>query len=233
MLKTYLNPRRWTAVTLLELLAVVLIIGILSTIAVGVYTGEVRRAKIAATKDLIRQLEVAITRYEVDMGSFPPSGSGDGLIPSAGNRVNGSGFLHVALVHSMSGNIHQPASPLWKGPYISFQVSQLAPEAETFFDEPGRVNILDAFGNPIFYVQNPDYGEKNADFFGGTETFTGTAPAGSNPLLPAPNPFAGLGETYYNSAGYQLISAGPDGLSSPNEQQFWGTQVDDITNFGY
>src|SRR5262245_29463523 len=106
------------AVTMVELLVVVLIIGILATVATGVYTGEARRARVAATSDLIRQLEVGITRYEVDTGALPPSGSGNGLNPQqnqqggAVNRLNGSGYLHVALIYSMSGSANRPASPL-------------------------------------------------------------------------------------------------------------------------
>lgn len=218
------------AVTLLELLAVCLIIGILSTIATGVYVGQTRRAKFAATKDLIRQLEIAITRYEVDLGSYPPSGSGD--LNSPGARVDGSGFLHAALVHSFNGNSNNPASSQWGGPYISLQAEQLAAASETFFSEPGRINILDAYGNPIFYVRKNDYANGDGSFLGGTEVFTSSStPSGTNPNFPAPNPFASLGETYYNAQTYQIISVGENGgtFAAP----FHGTEADDITNLGY
>ena len=70
-----INKTKKTAVTLLELLVVVMILGILSTIAVTVYTGHVERARVAACRDIIRQIELAVNRYEVDTGQLPPSSS--------------------------------------------------------------------------------------------------------------------------------------------------------------
>lgn len=244
MNKAHNHKRRW-AVTLLELLVVVLIIGILSTVATGVYTGEVRRARIAATQDLIRQLEIAITRYEVDLGQFPPSGSGSVFPPldlAAGgltNRRDGSGYLYAALVHSMSGNQFVPASDLWEGPYINLQASQLARTDETAFDAPGEIDILDVWGNPIRYVRSEDYDFSSPDFSGGTRLFNSTAPEGADPDLPAPNPFVSLGETYYNAKGVQIYSLGPDGVTLGTVGagsailNFRGAAEDDVNNFGY
>jgi type II secretory pathway pseudopilin PulG len=225
--------RRW-AVTLLELLTVVLIISLLATIATGVYTGQTRRAKIAATQDLIRQLELAIARYEVDLGELPPSGSGDFPPVDVTLREDGSGYLQLALVHSMNGNMQAPASTLWDGPYITFQPQNLA-ELPVGVTEPGLINILDAFGNPIIYVRSQDYFVDSATFNGGTDLFTTTAPVGANPDLPAPNPYVARGETTYNPSTYQLISFGPDNVSfgDVGTFNFRGTAADDVTNFGY
>ncbi|MCL5270369.1 MAG: prepilin-type N-terminal cleavage/methylation domain-containing protein, partial [bacterium] len=124
-MRNQIQARRLLAVTLIEMLVVVLIIGILATIATGVYSGETRRAKVAATEALLKNLEIAIARYEVDTGTLPPSGSGSALPPEPLDsatptpRNDGSGYLYVALVHSMSGNANQPASPSWDGPYIN------------------------------------------------------------------------------------------------------------------
>ena len=183
------------AVTLLELLVVVLIISLLATIATGVYTGEVQRARIAATKDLIHQLEIAITRYEIDLGQFPPSGSGDTLPPdpltsnNAATRVNGSGFLRVALIHSMSGNANFPASPAWDGPYLNLQAEQVGVTTAGLGGAPGSYDILDAFDGPIVFIESKDYEFSGGGFSGGTRLFFGDRPDGSNPNLPAPNPF--------------------------------------------
>lgn len=242
-----LPAARRMAVTLLELLVVVLILSILATIATGVYTNQVRRARIAATRDLINELQIAITRYEVDLGSFPPSGSSSVFPPgalSSSNTANfrdGSGLLQLALVHSMSGNALAPASTLWLGPYINIHNEQL--KAPVGFEVPGNYDILDHFGNPILYVQNQDYAINNGitteAFTGGTQLFTSAAPAGANPNLPAPNPYAASGETYYNPSSYQIISYGPNGqtltasLPPLGTLVLKGTEADDITNFGY
>lgn len=241
MVKLIRTQRLW-AVTLLELVVVVLIISILATIATGIYTGETRRARIAAAQDLIHQLSVAIARYEVDCGSQPPSGSGTTLPPPvASSRYDGSGYLHLALLYSMSGSANKPASALWHGPYIAFQASEVGmPIDFTGSNNVGMINILDPWQSPVRYVSHEDYGSTGGNFSGGTLLFGSTAPTGANPKLPAPNPFAAQGETYYNTSTYQLISLGPDGqtLDSLNggtvgNFSFAGAAEDDVTNFGY
>ena len=234
--------RRW-GFTLIEMLVVVVIISILATIATGVYTGATRRARIAHTVDLIHQLETAIARYESDLGVFPPSGSGDVLLPpdSLSSRLNGSGYLQVALMHSLSGNAQIPASPLWQGPYITIKQEQLAPDTLDAVSLPARYNILDAWGNPMFYVQSEDYSTVTTNFWGGTRIFSSTRPTtfDSNPNLPAPNPYFTQGETYYNPSTYQIVSFGPDGVTPGMEAgteaqtNYTGTGLDDVTNFGF
>jgi prepilin-type N-terminal cleavage/methylation domain-containing protein len=245
-MKMNINRRHW-AVTLLELLVVVLIIGILATIATGVFQGQTQRAKIAATMDLIRSIEVAITRYEVDTGELPPSGSGDlPLIPllpgSSGTRTDGSGYLTLALVHSLSGNSANPASSLWDGPYLNFQAGQLQGQVladGSINNSPGRFDVLDSWGSPIRYIRSADYALGSGAFKGGTELFSTALPQSANPDLPAPNPYILRGETYYNPMTNQLISVGPNGLTlNSNDlgsriQSYDGAELDDITNFGF
>jgi type II secretory pathway pseudopilin PulG len=229
------SRRRETAVTLLELLAVVLIIAILSTIATGVYTNQTLRARRAATRDLIRQLEIGITRYEVDLGVFPPSGSSTQFPAAnigAGNAANyrdGSGMLNLALVHSVSGNAYQPASTLWNGPYVTIQAEQTA--AGPGGSVIGNFDVLDPFGSPLIYVNTDDYQTIGTDFTGGAELF-GAAVAGANPDLPAPNPHLAQGETYYNPSTYQIISYGQNSVTL-TDITFKGAEFDDIANFGY
>lgn len=238
---------RRSGVTIIELLVVLLIISLLATIATGIYTDEKARAEMVAAKDLIRQLEVAITRYNVDVGSLPPSGSGDLFPPPPlteenvveGTRRGGSAYLYNALVHSMSGSASNPASRLWDGPYINIQPSQLAGLSEDGMVEPGQIDILDPWGNIIFYVKSDHYAITSNTFPGGVWLFQSEAPEGANPDLPAPNPYVAYNETYYNTGTYQLYSFGPDGDSFDlisteffvkNHQ---GTEQDDINNFGY
>jgi prepilin-type N-terminal cleavage/methylation domain-containing protein len=225
-----LLKRQPRAVTLLELLAVVMIVSILATVATGVYTGEIKRARISATKDLIHQLDVAIARYEVDCGSLPPSGSADASVPpEASSRQSGSGYLHLALVHSMSGDASKPASASWKGPYINLQADQVAHSDTSTSSSTtlnvGLMNILDPWSNKIIYVEHADYTQTGD--VSGTKTFSGTAPDGANPDLPAPYPY---GEAYYNPSTDQLLSYGPDGQTLSG---YPGAAKDDVNNFGY
>ncbi|MBI3736088.1 prepilin-type N-terminal cleavage/methylation domain-containing protein [Candidatus Sumerlaeota bacterium] len=161
-------------VTLLELVVVILIITILSTIATNVYTGQVQRAKVAATRSTIRDLSVAVVRYEIDTGELPLSGSGTvtltGNIPTAVGRTypipnmssvnnrDGCGFLYLELVHSLSGNSSQRYPTTWGGPYIEFNASIIKTKDDTGTDlVPGMVQILDSFGAPFEFINHLEY----------------------------------------------------------------------------
>ena len=214
---------RW-GTTFLELLAVVLILGILATIATNVYVGQTSRARIAKARATIRELSVAIARYELDLGVFPPSHTGTfdtgvDLFP------DGTGLLHLALVHSLSGNAFVPASPLWDGPYIQFQAEELRQDPIL-----GRTQILDPWLQPYQYIRASDYVALE-----GTEMFDDMTPIDPDPSLrdprlPNPNPFAAA-ETFYNFSTFQLYSIGPNGTTL--DQPFNGAEIDDIHNFGY
>lgn len=247
-------PSGARAVTLLELLAVVLIIGILATIGTNTYIGQVKRARVVATADLIRELEIAIARYEVDTGAVPPGGSADltfsgptisaigarGMInvdTVAGDDLPGTSLLHLALVHSTSGNSTSPSLSTWRGPYIDFQSENISLDTAT-----NQTQILDAFGRPLHYLTAGDYSHP---VFQGTEMFDGsestTISDNAQPELPSPNPYAGT-EVYYNVSTFQLLSLGPDGTtfgvagsssSGAGSLIYAGTEKDDINNFGY
>jgi prepilin-type N-terminal cleavage/methylation domain-containing protein len=201
--------RRLTkAVTLLELIVVVLILSVLATIATPVFIGQVTRAKVAATRDTIRQLEVAIARYEIDVGVLPPS--------FTGSANTGNGWLTEALLHSTGGNINSPSDPRWNGPYIEFDSDQLrAPGTVTANNvsvpDIREYELLDAFESPYNYVRFYDYSSRN-----GTE-------------LPTSSPFYTT-ETYYNPRTLQIWSGGPD-MTTNFAAGFAGTDPDDITNF--
>ncbi len=205
-------------VTLLELLVVLVVISIISTIAVGVYTKEIVRAKYAKARAEIRTLEIAIAQYEVDTGQLPPSGSGPGLAPNnfvAGNPNEGSGYLQLALRSSLNGDLRDPLSPLWNGPYVDFDYNRLGSvdgtpiTDDSFSGNPGEISFLDPFGSAYIYIRFDDYDQ------GGAE-------------LPSSNPFSAT-ETYYNPTTYQIISPGANGTTGAGVD--FGTEPDDISNF--
>lgn len=205
------------SVTLLELIVVLVIISILSTVAVGVYTKEVLRAKITRTRAEIRTLEVAINRYEIDTGSLPPSGTGTNIAPNSPNPsdpVSGSGYLQLVLRSSLNGVQGSPLSPRWNGPYIEWDDNRLGTldgRAITDVTSPAEVVFLDPFFNPYTYVQNADYVR-----IGGAQ-------------LPTDHPYYDT-ETFYNATSFQIISNGPNGLTFTDPYEI-GTDDDDITNW--
>lgn len=216
------------AVTILELLVVVLILGILSTIAAGVYIGQTNRAKIAATQDTLREITIAATRYNLDTGQWPLSGSGTvtpGNPPTVSNRVReGNGLLYLSLVHSLSGNSFVPFPTTWGGPYIEFRSSQLA-----YSDTLGMTQILDVYASAYQYVNSDEY---DTAPFQGTELFSGGYPAGFDIQLelPANNVFFAT-ETYYNPRTFQIYSRGPNAVTVTDP--YGGTERDDINNYSY
>lgn len=208
-----------SGVTLLELLVVVLILAILSSIAVGVYTKEVVRARYARTRAEIKTLEIAVNRYQIDTGQFPPSSSGVILSPGDIDMTapaTGCGFLQVALRASLNGNASTPLDTRWMGPYVEWDYNKLGDltggPITSGLAKP-QMQFLDPFGTPYLYLRHEEY-----DGWGGTR-------------LPSTDPYAAT-ETYYNPSTFQIISYGSDKVSdatAPLDSR--GLDPDDVTNF--
>jgi len=204
-------------VTLIELIVVLVIVSLLSTVAVGIYTKEVVRAKIARTRAEIRTLEVAANRYQIDTGQFPPSSSGTALAPVALNQsdpVAGCGYLQVALRASLNGNAGAPLNLRWVGPYIDWDENKLGTLTAapiTGSTALPQIQFIDPFGNPYYYVSSDDYA-----LLGGTE-------------LPSTNPYATT-ETWFNASTIQIVSFGPDGQTNTSPGAL-GTEPDDVSNW--
>lgn len=216
------------AFTLLELLVVVLILGLLSTIAVGVYVRQVERARIAAAKSTISAIELAVERYQIDTGDYPPSGSGP--LPYTGPATfEGNGYLQAALMTSLSGSSSAPLSPRWQGPYLTVKNEILGDINGYRLDDPnspatgvqrGELQILDPWQSPYRYVRSrSQVNAADTDqyaFNGGT-------------VLPTAHPFATT-ETFYNANTFQVVSKGPNGVTGGTN--LVGRESDDVTNFG-
>ncbi len=221
-----MRKRTTEGTTLIELLIVLIIIGLLSTVAVNVYLGRVELARVAATKSLIDRLSTALATYETDLGQYPPSGSGTQLAPAQPDNLNyftstfsdvGSGYLFVALTRSLNGSMQNPLTINWRGPYITFHEREVGnPQgAPVTTEDLPEYQILDAWGHPVLFIRGADY-----DDFLATER-----PAGSA-LTTLAYP-----ETYFGTNTFQIISFGPNGttLAPP----FRGLEPDDLNNFGY
>lgn len=212
------------AFTLLELLVVVVIISLLATLAVGVYTQEVTRAKIAKARAEIRALEVALNRYQIDTGQFPPSGTGTDVAPAVPNPVipfEGIGYAQMCLQASLSGDVANPLSATWVGPYLDWDENRLGslagiPITSTPAPVLARpeVQFLDPWQSPYYYIASRDYSAVN----GGT-------------IVPPGHPYyvGPADPRYYNPTTFQIVSNGPNRTTLP--LQLRGTEIDDITNW--
>lgn len=211
--------------TFLELLVVLLILSIISVMATGVYQQQVRRARLAAARFEIREIEEAVERYEADVGEFPPSSSGTigtqdllSITP-----YNGNGFLFRALQQSMSGDPINPSSPEWRGPYLKIGDRKVGAGdlgVSAIFSE---AMFLDPWGNPYHYVRAGELVEENGDELipEDYDEFSGTE-------IPSNNELSNTQE-FFNPRTFQIFSFGP------NETTFnWpsrGLDIDDVTNF--
>lgn len=212
-----LKPHGQNAFSIIELLVVVLIIGILSAMASGVYLNQIQRARFAACRSDIRELETAINRYEIDLGEFPTSSSPQNLFGTIRSPYFGNNNLLVSLTTSASGSATRPGSLFWSGPYIKFHESKIA---GVISGAASFAMILDPWGNPYYYCRAGNLDPVTrvpADylFYNGTQ-------------YPVNHPLAAF-ETYFNPTTFQIFSLGPN--ETTWNPPYQGLGIDDVTNF--
>ena len=207
------TARRCGGFTLIEILAVILILGILATILITQLGGAEQAAREQTTAQKMAKIEAAIEHYAREFGGYPPSSfQGDQEVSNDGTNV-GNEALVVTLW-----------SKKWNaGGLLDDVVDQLVNVDEdsttrqlTDFGNRALLEIPDDWGNPLAYIERTDYavtGRPYVTYDGETGLELESAPSAFK------NPATGL---YYNAQRFQLISAGPDGE--------FGTE-DDITTF--
>ena len=104
--------------TLLEILLVVVIIGMLVSVAVVKLSGQSQRAKLVATQRQIDAYKTALGVYELDNGLFPSTEQG-----------------LQALISTPGGG----SLPNWKGPYLDPPVVRPDPWGHNYvYRNPGQ-----------------------------------------------------------------------------------------------
>jgi prepilin-type N-terminal cleavage/methylation domain-containing protein len=194
--------------TLIEILAVIVILGILMIVLLPRLTELSRRAEVKETAARLVQIANAIDQYEGRFGDYPPSQFQDkwGTAP---NLTNMGGETVVVSLWS----------PEWPGAGLpeDWLDNSDGDETKTLltrFGTKALFELKDGWENPIAYFHRRDYGRTDnyivqPDEAGDTET---QVKALLNPKT----------KTYFEPNKYQLISAGLDGR--------FGTE-DDITSF--
>ena len=105
--------------TLLEILLVVVIIGMLVSVAVVKLSGQSQRAKLVATQRQIDAYKTALGVYELDNGLFPTTEQG---LQALITQPSGGGSL-----------------PNWKGPYLDPPVLRPDPWGHNYiYRNPGQ-----------------------------------------------------------------------------------------------
>ena len=107
--------------SLLELMAVMVILGLIATIAVPQYFKQVVKAKQHTAKTQIEMLMTAMNAYRLDIGDYPPQNQGlDALVSDPG--VEG-----------------------WDGPYLSKATPNDPWKRNYIYHNPGQHGDIDIF----------------------------------------------------------------------------------------
>jgi prepilin-type N-terminal cleavage/methylation domain-containing protein len=191
--------------TLLELMAVIVILGILIAVLVPRLGQAKEQVKDKQTRTTMAQLDAALTEYENQFGDYPPST----FLEKWGTAPNATNLGGETLVLSLW-------SPDWGGTPLSEDALVNTDNDQTKkpyakFGKPSLFELADAWGNPIAYFHRRDYGRTDKYVTSRTETGEET----EDSVTAAMNTVTG---SYYNPKKYQLISAGPDGVFGTGDE---------------
>jgi prepilin-type N-terminal cleavage/methylation domain-containing protein len=193
--------------SLIEIIAVIVIIGILSALLVPRLMRSRETIEREATRGFLVQIGVKLSEYELDRGDWPSSTPTPELdLP---NDINlGAELLVLALLAPERPDPGIPDERLTNTDGDSSrQPLTSLPTAQLF-------ELADDWGNPVAYFHRSDYGKEQA-----YDTLGADGLPWSQRVKALKNPET---DAYYNRMTYQLISAGPDSE--------FGTE-DDVFNF--
>lgn len=132
--------------TLIELIAVMIIIMIIAGLIVGVGSSARKRALETRAESMIAALEVAIGMYHTDTGEYPPDD--DDTPPPDTNSP--SAILYDRLTNTeYNDGLGDPDDINgWKGPYMEFKDKDINTNEE----------IVDPWKNRYIYEEDPAQG---------------------------------------------------------------------------
>lgn len=196
--------------TLVEILVVIVIIGILtSLVIVGVF-GALKTSRADATRLLVHELGAACDLYRMEFGDYPPSTLARSGVALPNDLNNGIEALTACLSTSVKGRI------VWR-PKTDDHYGNVDGDAADrnltgwYFGNNELREILDAWGRPLTYTHWRDYGRPSKYVFvaGGPEHVIKASRSGQT-------------RAFANPDAFQVTSPGADGIP--------GT-ADDIVNW--
>ncbi|MBK8978079.1 MAG: type II secretion system protein [Planctomycetes bacterium] len=193
--------------TLIELLVVIAIIGLLAVAFAPSLFGAGRQGDETATKSRMLELVSMIEAYERTYGAFPPSDYSllapqkDWQFGADNGKNTGieSLVLHLSFDSRAGGTLDQHED------WLANTDGDKTPATIPLLERRERVEVVDAWGNPLAYFRAP--------YDGASQTIVGKLIDGNaGPDLickPVKNPRT---NGYLAPRRYQLISAGYDGV---------------------
>ncbi len=182
------------------------ILAILMTFLAFQLGGLGENAKMSATENFLIQVGGAVNNYEQEMGDYPASSwSGDwGATPNKQNL--GGEALCIALWGRDYGGSGISEDQLANSDEDQSKKGLTSHGANDLFE------LVDSWGNPIAYFHRRDYGREDLYFTMDEEAIWDTSMAKA---LKSPKT-----QNYYNPRGFQLISAGSDGVFSTDDDLY-------------
>ncbi len=197
-------PRTRAGFTLIEMLAVVLIIGLLIVFLLPQIRSMMQSARIKTQAGALKGLEAALAEYENEKGDYP----GSSWKEEWGPAPNSTNIGAEALVIQLFGSKWQ--SRLSED-HLRNTDEDESKKALARFPKPTLFEIVDEWGNPVAYSHRRDYGQ--------AQVYVMANPPGESTFKAHMNTQTGQ---FWNPKSFQLVSAGPDGE--------FGTD-DDITSW--
>lgn len=195
--------------TLIELMAVMVILGMLAFFLLRGAMGAEETVRVNSTRGYLKQLSALIDNHETDAGDYPPSSFPRTLDPKPSATNMGGEMLVISLWPKDGLRASAPDEDR----LINSDGDQTS-QSHTMFTAATSFELADDWGNPIAYFHRRDYDEPctyvTLDEEGYEEETRVRA------LM---NPVTG---DAYNKTSFQLLSSGLDGI--------FGTD-DDLGNF--
>lgn len=199
--------------TLIEMLAVLVILSILMVVLLTQFTDIFGSAKVRLTSASMANIALAIDAYEHEHGDYPPSSFPPAWGPPPNTLNLGIEALVVAL--------HSKGAKAGGGAFEDLLVNTDADNSKTRltdFNTTELFELRDEWGNPFAYLHRADYGA--------TQSYLTLSPDTGEELESTfrahPNTKTG---GFMRPDRYQLVSAGPDGrFGSEDDVTAWGEQ---------
>jgi prepilin-type N-terminal cleavage/methylation domain-containing protein len=196
--------------TVLELIVVILVIGILSSLIVVGITSAIISSKVSATRTLLTTLKAACESYSRVWGDYPPSYL---EIENLNQKNNGIESFVFCLASKKRGGPY--LKDIETGRFINLDGDSLpesvAKKVDWMFGDRQLREISDYFGNPVVYFHHRDYKNPPKKI----RKYSSKEPQDCYPVKD-PNI-----RDFRNPRGFQFISLGPNG-------RFDKGKVDDI-----
>ncbi|MEZ6196096.1 MAG: prepilin-type N-terminal cleavage/methylation domain-containing protein [Planctomycetota bacterium] len=202
------TPENQSGFTLVEMLIVLAIIGLLTTLGLTMLRSGRDEAEILEAKAFIQSIDAALETYKLDrkIGVYPPTTL---------ESFNGLGKLKNRTNMGIESLVVCLNSPNYKGDriletyekYLQNVDGDQSAKPLTYMGAKDLFEIVDPWGNPYAYFNAEDYDRAELARY-----TVADAESGESSIVTVKPWTSGKTQTYRNATRFQLISAGPDGV---------------------